>query len=271
MRIPVTKADAVLAPLDRAALERVLARAAELQTQTGGGDTAETAAALTDDQILELGREVGISPDALRQAIAEERGRVGPPEARGLVGAWFGAAAISAARVVPGSPERVLKALDAVLREELTFTVRRRFPNRLLWEPRRGFFDVVRIQLGRATEGAGVREAQEVSAFATAVDADRTHVRLDAALVDKRATAAILSVVSVGSAGALAYVAAVALVNPVVSAAVLGVAATGMVLGARRSYQRTASRVATALEQLLDRLEFGPAQRRSSVIEKLLR
>ncbi len=65
--------------LDRAALERVLARAAELQSQ----ESADTGGALTDDQILDLGKEVGLTPDAMRQAIAEERGRVSVPEASG--------------------------------------------------------------------------------------------------------------------------------------------------------------------------------------------
>jgi len=55
-------------PLDRAALERVLGRAAELQA--GGADAPET---LTEAQLLEIGREVGLSPEHLRQALAEER------------------------------------------------------------------------------------------------------------------------------------------------------------------------------------------------------
>jgi len=54
--------------LDRSSLERVLARAAELQSTTG-----ETGEEFTEEQLLELGREVGLSPQNLRQALAEER------------------------------------------------------------------------------------------------------------------------------------------------------------------------------------------------------
>ena len=52
-----------LAPLDRAALERVLARATELQAHL-----ADTPDHLTEKQLLELGSEVGISADHLKQA-----------------------------------------------------------------------------------------------------------------------------------------------------------------------------------------------------------
>jgi hypothetical protein len=57
-------------PLDRSSLERVLARAAELQS--GPSDTGEE---FTEEQLLELGKEVGLSPQHLRQALAEERTR----------------------------------------------------------------------------------------------------------------------------------------------------------------------------------------------------
>jgi hypothetical protein len=53
-------------PLDRAALERVLARASELQA-----GTSEPTEAMTEDQLIELGKEVGLAPEHVRQAIAE--------------------------------------------------------------------------------------------------------------------------------------------------------------------------------------------------------
>jgi hypothetical protein len=39
-----------------------------------------------------------------------------------------------------------------------------------------------------------------------------------------------------------------------------------MALGFRRSYRRTVTRVVTAIEQILDRLEFGPAKKRGAGI-----
>ena len=60
----------------RGALERVLARAAELQGASG--DETDAADNLTDEQVLELGKEVGLSPEHIRQALAEERSRLSP-------------------------------------------------------------------------------------------------------------------------------------------------------------------------------------------------
>jgi hypothetical protein len=94
--------------LDRGALERVLARAAELQVGTG-----EPEEVLTEEQILELGKEVGLSPQHLRQALAEERTRVAlPPDEGGVSARLLGGARVGASRTVPGKPRDVLEAVD---------------------------------------------------------------------------------------------------------------------------------------------------------------
>jgi hypothetical protein len=103
-----------LAPLDRAALERVLARATELQARL-----ADTPDELTEKQVLELASEVGISSDHMRQALAEERTRVVMPAETGVVGSWFGSTVAAASRVVPGTPAEVLSLLDTWMQRQL--------------------------------------------------------------------------------------------------------------------------------------------------------
>src|SRR6478735_3925898 len=96
-------------PLSRSALERVLARAAELQSESG-----EPSDELTDEQIVELGKEVGLSTESLRQALAEERTRSAmTPEAGGLGARLYGEASLSASRTVNGRPREILALLDA--------------------------------------------------------------------------------------------------------------------------------------------------------------
>ena len=70
------------ARIDRAALERIIQRAAELQT--ADRDIAEE---LTPDQVLALGREVGIPGRYLQQALLEERTRLVARPAVGHMGA----------------------------------------------------------------------------------------------------------------------------------------------------------------------------------------
>src|ERR1051325_5625294 len=93
--VPVQQPATSGAQLDRGAMERVLARATELQALS-----ADAPEGLTEGQLLELGREVCMSQEHIRQALAEERTRVTLPEERGVVGAWFGPGMAVASRVV---------------------------------------------------------------------------------------------------------------------------------------------------------------------------
>src|SRR6187402_351912 len=89
--------------LDRAALERVLARASELQA--GTGDAGES---MTEEQLIELGKEVGLPAEHVRQAIAEEQTRVAVAEPEGRGSGVFGPTTAWAQRVVTGTQTDVL-------------------------------------------------------------------------------------------------------------------------------------------------------------------
>ena len=247
------------AALDRAALERVLARAAELQ-----GETGEPAEALSEQQILELGTEVGLSPQHLRQALAEERTRVGEPtRSSGVLGRIVGAATVSSTRIVAGPPASTLAQLDEWMQREECLRVKRHFPDRIVWEARQGFFDTLRRGLNVGGRGYALTRAHEVSATVVPVDGDRSFVRLDADLGNHRsavagqgATLATLGALSTGAAVALGILLPVAIV-PVVAAGALGY------YQARSRHAATLTRVQLALEQVLDRLERGELPRPS--------
>ncbi len=80
------------ANIDRAAVDRVLSRALELQA-TGTGDGQD---ALTEAQLLDIARDVGLDPSSLRQALVEERARIAVPGEHGLLAALYGGAFASA-------------------------------------------------------------------------------------------------------------------------------------------------------------------------------
>src|ERR1044072_7158935 len=109
--------------IDRNALERVLARAAQLQGTASDSDSSEQ---FTEEQLLELGREVGLSPQNLRQALAEERTRsIVPDDERGLAASLFGPSRVRAARTVPGKASEVLGAVDAWMQRQELLIVKR--------------------------------------------------------------------------------------------------------------------------------------------------
>jgi hypothetical protein len=245
--------------LDRAALERVLARAAELQ-----GETGEPAEALSEQQILELGTEVGLSPQYLRQALAEERTRVGEPtRSSGVLGRIVGAATVSSSRVVTGPPVSTLAQLDEWMQREECLRVKRHFPDRIVWEARQGFFDTLRRGLNVGGRGYALTRAHEVSATVVPVDGDRSLVRLDADLGTHRsgvagqgATLVILGALSSGAAVALGILLPVAVAPALVGGAV-------GYYQARSRHAATLTRAQLALEQVLDRLERGELPRPS--------
>lgn len=138
----------VPAPIDRAAVDRILARAVELQADVAPDQQGQ----LTEAQLLDLAREVGLDPVNLRQALAEERTRVAVPEERGMLASLYGGAAASAQRTVRGTPAQVLGALDDWMQRQECLTVQRYFnAERIVWEARRDIVGMVR----RTVSGRG--------------------------------------------------------------------------------------------------------------------
>ncbi|HEX5580224.1 MAG TPA: hypothetical protein VFX39_01530 [Gemmatimonadaceae bacterium] len=262
---PPTAPPARGAPLDRGAVERVLARAAELQVAT-----PDAPGLLSEEQIMELGQEVGLSPAALRQALAEERSRVVTLEEEGTAGRLFGPRAAAATRTVRGTPERVLATLDLWMQRDECLRVRRRFADRLTWEPRRDLWGSLRRGLNLGGRSYDLSRATEVGATVIPVDDGRVLVRLDADLAPSRRTmmqmGGATAATGVATGGVLAVIATVAAapgplgVVAVVSAATLpSLAGLGGGWAVARQHRGVVTRVQLGLEQVLDRLEHERA------------
>jgi hypothetical protein len=171
-------------PLDRQALERVLARAAELQGASAMPDSGDL---ISEAQLLEIGNEVGLAPAVLNQALAEERTRINVPEERGLVAQIAGAGFATATRTVPGSSREILAKIDAWMQREECLQVQRRFADRVTWEPQRGLFGKLRRTVNVSGRGFYLMDAGQVSATVLPVDSSRVVVRLDADINASRA------------------------------------------------------------------------------------
>jgi hypothetical protein len=251
------------ATIDRAAVERVLARALELQA----GSSGEGQDQLSEAQLVDLAKEVGLDTVHLRQALAEERTRVAVPDERGTLAWLYGGAAVSAQRTVPGTPAQVLKALDDWMQRQESLRVKRYFGERIVWEADHGIAGTVR----RAVSGRGqaLARANDVSATAIALDASRVVVRLDAHLGGHRASMAQVNAGFAGAsvvAGGVLVALSFPLLAAVAPAAVLVPAVWGAV---RASHSRAVERSQLALEQVLDRLERGEAGRPPTLLSML--
>jgi hypothetical protein len=244
--------------LTRAALERVLARAAQLQGASGEGDDA---GAMTEAQIVELGKEVGLSSEVLRQALAEERSRTLVPEESGLLAMLAGVSAVSAARTVPGSPVAVLGALDAWMQRNEGLEVRRRFADQLTWEARRDFFSTFRRALTISGSGFELASADHVTAIVAEVAPGQSHARVVADFRSTRSRRAMTATLLTLLFAVLITAPLLAIGIPPLLAGILGtvVPAAGLLV-TRSRYHHLVARAQVAMEQALDRLEFGDAK-----------
>jgi hypothetical protein len=246
-------------------MERVLARASELAVSSTDGPDG-----MSEAQLLEIGKEVGLSPAALQQALAEERTRVVLAEERGLEARVMGPAAVGVTRAVPHAPEVVLAALEEWMRTEYRMPAKRRFGNRRTWEQRTGVFAEVDRALRGNTAATTLMRATEVAATVSAIGDGRTAVRLDADVSQLRRSRRITGI-ALSLAGVLTGAVPVVLGGVLAPLTMLPlfVAAGAVPLVAFgigswimfKGHRQQAERAQLALEQLLDRLEHGALPR----------
>jgi hypothetical protein len=254
----------VPARIDRAAVDRILARALELQADVPSDPQGQ----LTEAQLLDLAKEVGLDPINLRQAMAEERTRVALPEERGMLATLYGGASASAQRTVRGTPAQVLKALDDWMQRQESLLAQRYYSSeRIVWEARRDVVGMVR----RTVSGRGyaLARATDVSATAIALDESRVLVRLDARLAGYRSLMAQQNVAITGAGIVVGGILAVLSFPILAAAAPVALFTPAAFAASRASHQRSVNRAQLALEQVLDRLERGEAGRPPTLLSML--
>jgi hypothetical protein len=241
--------------IDRAALERIIKRAAELQTADRDiGD------ALTPNQVLELGTEVGIPARYLQQAMLEERARPEAPDPSGVLDRLLGPAEVAAQRVVRGDPEAIQSQLIRWIEENELLTVQREQQGRVTWEPLRGM--QVAFRRSAAVLGSGRRvfmleRAERVSATVTPLEPGYTLVALSGE--SKKARASLLGggLVLLATGGLISAALATMTPFPLI-AAVPALFFLGMMAVAWRQYRPITERLHLGLERALDHLEREP-------------
>jgi len=241
-------------PIDRAALERIIQRAAELQTAE-----REIGEGLTPDEVLALGREVGIPGRYLQQALLEERARIVQAGPGGFLSRTVGPAAIAAQRVVRGEPETIEATLVRWLEKHELLSVQRHQPGRITWEPTGGFQAAYRRAVG-AVGGSKrpimLARADTVSCTVLELEPGYCNVALTATARKARGES-VGGGAALAAAGAVgtAVLAAVGAIFPVVLIPLpLGLGLGYMTL---RRYGPVAARIQLGLERALDQLEHG--------------
>ena len=239
--------------ISRGALERIIQRAAELQA--GERDIGE---GLTNQEVLALGKDVGIPERYLRQAMLEEQTRTAPEEAARGTWAWLtGPRSVVAHRVVPGDRPAVERAINRWMIDEELLQPKRHYPDRTTWEPKGGAF----ASIQRALSGRrrySLASAGEITAQVVELEPGFCLVRLEADIRQQRTQRITggmgLAFTGWVVSGALALVAPpVALAQVLLFLPGIGMTAGGALIA--RSHRGPIERLQVALEQVLDRLE----------------
>jgi hypothetical protein len=239
--------------IDRSAIERIIQRATELQT--GERDIAD---GLTPEEVVSLGKEVGIPERYLQQAMLEERSRDIAPAPEGVLDRAIGPGTVRAERVVRGNPDEVEQRLSRYMDNHELLTLQRQQPGRITWEPLRGVQGALRRSSAvfQGNRPFMLSRAGLVSATVIALEPGFCHVGLAAELRGSRGGfmggAAALGSVGV-AAGAVLLV-----MSPFIWLAVAPLPfAAALSWGVLRQYRPVVERAKLGLERALDHLERG--------------
>lgn len=250
--------------IDRAALDRIIQRAAELQAAE-----REIGDSLTSDELIALGREVGIPGRYLQQALLEERTRLGALGGAGLLQRVAGPGEISAQRVVAGDQTSIEQDLLQWIERNELFCVQRQQPGRITWEPIGGIQAAIRRST--AAFGSGKRpfmlsRAATISATVVPLEPGYSHVTLAA---DTRNIRNEYMGTGAALAGAgLAGTAVLLALGALVPLALLPLpVALGVGYGVVRRFSPAVARIHLGLERVLDYLEQGTSKTRHQLPE----
>jgi hypothetical protein len=226
----------------------VLRRAAELEHRKPEDER------LSASEIEELAREVGLTPAAVEQALAELRaGTLASPRGPRPLERVLGPQAVVVERVVAGSAPEIQRRVDRLLTAQL-LRKKRDFGARALWESASGFWPKLRRALdigGQLTLGP-VRELES-----SVVDAGEGHVRVRFAVDVGALQRKVIGVTALGTAAGVAVAVTLSLMaapHMLEWIAAAGLTGSGA-LASLRFYRREIGATATALEHLCDRLE----------------
>jgi hypothetical protein len=240
--------------IDKKALERIVRRAAELQA-----GAAEIGEGLTSQEVVALGKDVGIPEGYLRQAMLEEQTRAAD---EGSVGTWAwltGPRAVSAHRVVPGDRAGVERALNRWMMDEELLQPKRQYADRTTWEPKAGAFASIQRALSGRRRYA-LASAAQITAQVVPLEPGFCLVRLEADVSQQRRNRVsgglVLATIGWGLTGAVALIAPpLALAQILMMAPGVGLTIGGAAIA--RTHRGANERVQIGLEQALDRLERG--------------
>jgi hypothetical protein len=236
--------------LDRAAVDRVLRRASDLTASHPSVDGARSG--MSEHVLFEAAAEAGLDPDAVRVSLAIER--LGPTESGRRFDGTVGPRTATTERIVGLDVDTLLGRVDDLLQRQHGLRRSRSGGDWGEWRKRTDALGKVQRIARSGSGNAQLRKLARVEARTSAIDGQRTIIRLLADRSPQR-TEAVAGGSVIGGVGlAVTGVAAVVTTPLVVAAAPVALVAGAAT--ARRGRRQHAELLAD-LELLLDTVERG--------------
>lgn len=239
--------------LSTAEVEAVLRRAVELQAREGD-EIVAAAEGMSETELVRIGREIGLSPRHVQQALAETSAR---PEAEdGWFGRGFGPGEVSVSRLLRLPAARARADLDGYMRERECMVVHRRFADRVVYVRASGFAADLQRGLSGFNQKYSRIDVPEMEIAVRPADEQSSYVGLRLDLRSRRTGWVSGGLATgTGTGGALAVFLGIAVAPP---AALAGIPLLlGSIWGSRAAYRRALAEKREQLESILDRLEHG--------------
>ena len=241
-------------------LELIVRRAAEIQNKRGHASSQ----LLTEEEVVEIGRQVGLEPAHVRRAMAEvhaESLAPKPPQGNRILDLVAGESRVEVRRVVAGEPTLIQQQVEMLLREREKLSALRRRPTRSVWEASAGIMDRLDRFMNVSGKEYALAETRQVELAIAETEPGWSLVTLAADLSNKREETLYTAGSGVGVAAILAAAftameGGYGIFFSVVSGLFVGLASAAVAVPwLRWSVGKRRERVAVILEGLIDQVD----------------
>jgi hypothetical protein len=166
-------------------LDVIVRRAAAIQNKRGSPGSE----LLTEDEVIEIGRQVGLEPDHVRRAMAEVHAEsLAPkrPPGNRILDLIGGDSRVEVRRVVAGGPTLIQQQVELLLRDREKLSALRRRPTRSVWEASSGIMDRLDRFMNFSGKEYALAEARQVELAVAETEPGWSLVTLAADLANKR-------------------------------------------------------------------------------------
>jgi hypothetical protein len=241
-------------------LDLIVRRAAEIQNKRGNAASQ----LLTEEEVVEIGRQVGLEPAHVRRAMAEVHAEsLAPerPQGNRILDLLAGDSRVEVRRVVAGEPTLIQQQVEMLLREREKLSALRRRPTRSVWEASAGIMDRLDRFMNFSGKEYALADTRQVELAIAETEPGWSLVTLAADLANKReevlyTAGSCVGVAAILAAAFTAMEGGYGMFFCVVSGLFVGLASAAVAVPwLRWSVGKRRERIAVILEGLIDQVD----------------